>query len=204
MTDSLSTTIATYDQRAAFFVARGKGGDLTRQFDAFTQRAAPHGLVLDVGCGPGWHSVELMRRGFRAIALDLSHGMLREAQQLSVRDLVLMDMRQLPIANHSIAGLWVSASFLHVPRDDADATLREFARVLKNGGVMYLGVKGGEGERFGNPLDDLLRYFIYWTEENLDARLRAAGFELVESWVNTPEVKATRADTWINRVVVKK
>jgi ubiquinone/menaquinone biosynthesis C-methylase UbiE len=203
MADPLSTTITTYNQRAAFFVVRNQGHDLMRHFGEFIPLVAPHGLVLDVGCGPGWHSVELIRRGFRAMALDLSHGMLREAWQMGVQNLVLADMRQLPITDYSVDGLWVSASFLHVPRENADSTLREFHRVLKVGGAMYLGVKGGEGERFGNPLDGLPRYFIYWTEEDLDARLRAVGFKIVRSWVNAPEAKETRADTWINRVVVK-
>lgn len=80
-------------------------------------------------------------------------------------------MRLLPFANQSADGLWVSASFLHVPHADADSTLREFHRVLKPAGAMYLGVKGGAGERFGNPLDGLPRYFVYWTEAERDRKL---------------------------------
>ena len=198
----VSTTIATYDQRAAYYLGTRGGGDLTRHFAAFTERVRAGSLVVDVGCGPGWHSVELARRGLRVVSLDLSRGMLREAQTLGARDLAQADMRRLPIASASADGFWVMASFLHVPRADADATLNEFHRVLKPHGVLYLGVKGGEGERFGNPLDGLPRYFVYWREDELDAKLRAAGFEIVTAWTDAPEEKATRMDTWINRVVV--
>ena len=198
--ESLKTTIAAYDQRAAFFVAHNQGRNLERYLVGFTRHVPRGGLVLDVGCGPGWDSVAFMQRGFRAVALDLSRGMLDEAQKAGAQNLALADMRQLPITNYQCDGVWASASFLHVPRADADATLREFARVLKAGGVLCLSVKGGEGERFGNPLDGLPRYFVYWTEDDLDARLHTAGFEIVSAWTNAPEAQR---ETWVNRVVVK-
>jgi SAM-dependent methyltransferase len=36
--------------------------------------------ILDLGCGTGRHSVALAGRGFRLVGIDLSHGMLRQAQ----------------------------------------------------------------------------------------------------------------------------
>lgn len=43
-------------------------------------RLAPGARVLDLGCGTGRHSVELARRGYRMLGVDLSRGMLREAR----------------------------------------------------------------------------------------------------------------------------
>lgn len=37
--------------------------------------------VLDVGCGTGRHAVELAKRGFAVTGIDLSRGMLREAER---------------------------------------------------------------------------------------------------------------------------
>ncbi len=123
-TDPLAATIATYDQNADVYVARNRrnaSGEMARHFEQFA-RFVPHGgLVLDVGCGPGQHSLELLRRGYRTLSLDLSRGMLHEAQKAGASDLALADMRRLPIASASADGLWVSASFLHVPRADAPA-----------------------------------------------------------------------------------
>jgi cystathionine gamma-synthase len=42
---------------------------------------SPGMAVLDMGCGAGRHSVELARRGFRMTGVDLSAGMLAEAQK---------------------------------------------------------------------------------------------------------------------------
>jgi SAM-dependent methyltransferase len=43
-------------------------------------RLQPGARVLDLGCGTGRHAVELARRGYRMVGLDLSRGMLRHAQ----------------------------------------------------------------------------------------------------------------------------
>ncbi|MCX6071108.1 MAG: methyltransferase domain-containing protein [Chloroflexi bacterium] len=43
-------------------------------------RLGPGARLLDLGCGTGRHSVELAHRGFRMVGVDLSRGMLRQAQ----------------------------------------------------------------------------------------------------------------------------
>jgi len=39
--------------------------------------------ILDMGCGAGRHSVELARRGYKMTGVDLSQGMLDQAEQLA-------------------------------------------------------------------------------------------------------------------------
>ena len=50
--------------------------------------------VLDVGCGTGRHAVPLARRGFRMVGIDLSRGMLREAQAVAQQASVAVDWVQ--------------------------------------------------------------------------------------------------------------
>jgi 2-polyprenyl-3-methyl-5-hydroxy-6-metoxy-1,4-benzoquinol methylase len=41
----------------------------------------PGSCILDIGCGTGRHSVELAKRGLKAAGVDISSGMLREAEK---------------------------------------------------------------------------------------------------------------------------
>ena len=150
--DPIEYTRQTYNLTAGLFVARAAGGDLSRHFNQFAAMAPRGGRVLDIGCGPGRHSMELARRGYRVSGLDLSEGMLAEARRAGMSSLGLADMRRLPVANASVDGLWICASFLHVPHAEADTTLAEFRRVLRAGGVLYLGVKAGQGEQVTHTL----------------------------------------------------
>jgi SAM-dependent methyltransferase len=46
----------------------------------------PGAAVLDVGCGPGRHALELARRGHRAHGVDISAGFVELAQQAAAED----------------------------------------------------------------------------------------------------------------------
>ncbi len=48
--------------------------------------------ILDVGCGTGRHSVELARRGYRMTGVDISTGMLNEAQREADKAGVKIDL----------------------------------------------------------------------------------------------------------------
>jgi hypothetical protein len=73
--------------------------------------------------------------------------------------------------------------------------LHEIRRVFQPSGILYLSVKRGSGaewesERYGKP-----RWFQYWSDPELDAALRAAGFCVNSAWVHK-----TARDTWLIRL----
>lgn len=102
--------------------------------------------VLDVGCGTGGSSAELLRRyrGTRVVALDLSEAMLAQAgrKQKLFRKFqrICGDLACLPLAADS-QELVISNLALHWS-DDLDQAFSEFARVLRPGGLLSFSTFG--------------------------------------------------------------
>jgi ubiquinone/menaquinone biosynthesis C-methylase UbiE len=153
---------------------------------------APAPAVLDVGCGAGRDAAWLASGGAAVTGADLSRGMLAQAlarlreggsAQAPPRPprLVQMDMRRLGFAHGRFAGAWCSASLLHLPKTDAPAALGEIRRVLVRGGVLFLALQEGEGERwepldanaYGHPVE---RFFARYGAEAAEALLGGSGF----------------------------
>lgn len=197
MSDESLRTRRTYDRIAAAFLANTRDRfPMQVALDAFRSRLAAGALVLDVGAGPGTDAAELRARGLRAVAVDLSLGMLKEGVASLPGPRVQADMRRLPFGPVA-DGIWANASLLHLPRAEVPAILREFARVLQPEGVLYVAVKEGTGEGYdeerygaGNP-----RFFTYWEPDALDAALTGAGFRIESA-------RATRGprDRWLQRL----
>ena len=198
--DETETTTATYDEIAGAYAARwARGETLAGARSRFVASLAPGARVLDVGCGPGHDAACLRALGLRAYGVDRSRGMLREARRRQV-PIVQGDMRQLPVADARLDGLWVSASLLHIPKRDVPGVLAEFRRVLPPGGVLYLGVKAGQGEGWFEAAQyerggARQRFFAFYTEAELDELLERAGFAVTDGWLD--EAPSQR---WIARL----
>lgn len=192
-----TTTSATYDQIAAEYAERP---DLEQTMDAarrrFAARLPRDARVLDVGCGPAHDTAALRGLGLSACGLDRSRGMLAQARSRGV-PLLLGDMRRLPVRDAALDGLWVCASFLHIPRRDGLDVLRELHRALRPGGLLYIGVKQGDSERWVE-LGGQRRFFSFYQEAELDRLLRSAGFAIAEGWAD-PDSRG-RPEAWIGRL----
>jgi SAM-dependent methyltransferase len=146
--------------------------------------------LADVGCGPGWESATFGTAGHDVVAVDLTPAFLRlTREEAPAAALVRMDMRTLGFADDSFDGLWVCASFIHVPREDAPDTLAEFHRVLRSNGVLLLSVQLGTGERVGGLYDDDSRRFTLYRPDELRTLVESAGFDV--------ESLGTDEDRWV-------
>ena len=133
--------------------------------------------IVDVGCGPGWESSTFAAHGHEALGIDLTPAFLETARrETPTASFAQMDMRRLSLATDSFDGLWSCASFLHVPREDALATLAEFHRILRSGGVGHVSVKRGDGEMRSDTYNEDRRRFTLYQPEELRAKASDAGF----------------------------
>ncbi len=86
--------------------------------------------VLDVGCGPGSHLAGLT--GVRAVGVDVSLGMAREAKAHAPA--AVADAARLPFAEATFDRVLALHMLYHC--DDIPAAVRELRRVLRPGGVL--------------------------------------------------------------------
>lgn len=93
-------------------------------------------VALDAGAGTGAATAELMRRGARVIAIDLSVGML----QRITGSVVVGDVVRLPVRSDAVDVTVAAFVLNHLPHP-IDG-LRELARVTRPGGAVLVSVFG--------------------------------------------------------------
>jgi SAM-dependent methyltransferase len=102
--------------------------------------------VLDLCCGQGRHSLELARRGFQVVGVDLSEALLyaarkrAESEGLSVTFLHC-DMREIDFADEfdAVINMFTSFGYLESEAED-EKVLGKVAQALKSGGKFLLDV----------------------------------------------------------------
>lgn len=180
MQDKVKQTIETYEEFADLYTKlHSDVSELKEELDYFIANL-PGEKVLDIGCGPGRDSKYLADSGLIVTGVDLTQKFVDIAQNYAPNaQFFRMDMRNLALTPKSYDGLWVRASFLHIPKSEAKSTMQEFRRVLKQGGLLYIGVKEGEGEQLiaEKKYNNKERFFSYYTENELKELIESCGFK---------------------------
>jgi len=130
------------------WAANYDNGHITAWLRAFQQRVIdvmspqPHYRVLDVGCGSGWADILLSRTltAGRACGIDLSPAMIERARSNAAGmpnvEFAVGDAERIPYGDGVFDAVMCSSSFHHYP--NPVRALREFRRVLKAGGAVYI------------------------------------------------------------------
>ena len=160
-------------------------------------------IILDIGSGHGRDSKYFSDKGFRVIGIDLSVELTRIARnESSSSNFLLADMQQLPLRREIANGLWVCASFHHLPRNNGPSTLSGFNAVLCPAGVIHLSVKKGDlmGYEEKNRYQGKPRFYSYYEDEQITKLVSQAGFRILSQ---TEDVQEELGRKWIN-ILAKK
>ncbi len=120
--------------------------------DGLTALAEPAegASVLDLCCGPGRHSLELARRGFRVTGVDRTAAYLDRARSAALAEglsieLVLADARDFarPLAFDLAINLFTSFGYFEDPEDDRKMAQAVFSS-LRPGGKFVMELMGKE------------------------------------------------------------
>jgi ubiquinone/menaquinone biosynthesis C-methylase UbiE len=150
-----------YDRMAPFYAGAMR---LLPAWRRYTEAVLPFlwalpagSAILEIGPGPGVQLAQLAQRFPLAVGLDLSTGMLRQAQQRLDQTgqpalLVQGDAARLPFAPASFDAVVLTFAFSAFPH--GLAAMQEMARVLRPGGLVVLVDAGLPSD--GNPIGTAL------------------------------------------------
>lgn len=123
--------------------------------EAFMKRLPEKGRVLDAGCGPGRDAQILSDRGFNVTGIDLSEEMIDEAKDRDA-EFHVMDVRDLEFEDEAFDAVLANQLLIFFTGRERREALEELSRVLKSGGVFFLGLKEGEEifvrEKYGSSV----------------------------------------------------
>jgi len=125
-------------------------------------------LILDLGSGPARDAPWFREKGIDVICVDLSKEMARICAEKDLSTAV-MDIENPGIIENSFDAVWAMNSLLHIPKNRFENVLSDIKRVLKPGGLFYLGRYGGRDFE-GIWEDDFYtpkRFFSFYTDDGL-------------------------------------
>ena len=137
---------------------------------AFLAQLPPGARILELGCGAGGDTAEMLARGFDVRATDGSPEMADVASKhlgRTVETLLFHDLDEV----EAYDAVWANACLLHVPRAELADILARIWRAMKAEGVFYASYKEGDGD----GRDPLNRYYNYPSPDWLRATYSEAG-----------------------------
>ena len=137
---------------------------------AFLAQLPTNAAILELGCGAGSDTAEMLARGFDVRPTDGSPEMAEVASRRLGRPVETLLFHDLD-AVEAYDAVWANACLLHVPREELANILRLIRRALKSEGFFYASYK--EGDAGGR--DTLNRYYNYPSQDWLRATYAEAG-----------------------------
>ena len=137
---------------------------------AFLALLPPRASILELGCGAGSDTAEMLARGFDVRATDGSPEMAAVASKRLGRTVETLLFHELDEVE-AYDGVWANACLLHVPRDELADILRLIWRALKPAGAFFASYKTGDGD----GRDALNRYYNYPSPDWLRTTYAEAG-----------------------------
>ncbi len=168
--------------------------------------------LLDIGCGAGRHSLELARRGFETVGVDISFGLVDVAKRVATQEKLkatffLQDARELEFHNEFDAAICLCEGAFGLAGDEAGHRdiLKGVYRALKPSGAFVLtainalsGIRNAKAESFDpytltEMFDETLTspdgqtkevklYTTAFTYRELKWLLQDAGFEVTAGY----------------------
>jgi len=197
---AVEKTIETYEALAEDFTREHSDINEIKPVADYFIRNLKGRKVLDIGCGPGRDSKYFSENGLDVTGIDATANFIKIASKNAPRaKFIKMDMRSLDFPENSFDGIWACASFLHIPKAEAEKTLLGFRRILRPEGLLYVSVKQGTEEKVLEKEEyrGRTKFFAFYTEAEFKELIVSCGFKIQTVVIDK------KSDTWINVFAVK-
>jgi SAM-dependent methyltransferase len=172
-----------------------KGTGQEVEFLVETLELQPGMRVLDVGCGPGRHSLALARRGITVHGVDLSPDFIDLARMAAAAENLpatfeVLDVRDLAVDSEYDAAICLcQGGFGLLGGDDEETVMRRIGRTVRPGGAVALTAFSAA-------------FAIRWLEDGEEIDLRT-GVLHEHATVRNPEGEERAFDLWTTCFTVR-
>jgi SAM-dependent methyltransferase len=175
---------ASYDHIAEWYNIRRHLWSNKKELEDFVRRLPDGARVLDAGCGPGYASSYLSKRGFAATGIDISRRMLAIAERKAPQATFLrMDMRSMDFPSKSFDGIVCLYAIIHVPRRSHRRILSRFRKFLKPNGLLLICTGWGDyvGVEDDWAVAGTKMYWSHFDKETNLKMIKQVGFRIIWS-----------------------
>ena len=199
MKSSCLSTLDFYDTHAQEYCKSTVHLDLHELYEPFLKELSPGAHILDAGCGSGRDTKAFLERGYRVTAIDASPELARLATIFTGHPCENLSFQEMKF-REEFDGIWACASLLHVPKSEMNDLMPRFIQALKPGGVFYISLKEGEGDRVAEDG----RFFSYYTADSFRELLaRYPTLREIAFW-KTEEIRSRKyCAPWLNFLLKK-
>jgi 2-polyprenyl-3-methyl-5-hydroxy-6-metoxy-1,4-benzoquinol methylase len=166
-----------------YLAQRIRDSEDVRLLDDFIERLPINGKVLDAGCGAGFPISQMLSEHFDVTGVDFSEAQIELAKQHVPRaNFICQDMTRLDFPENTFDGICSYYAIIHIPREEHQALLINFHKMLKPEGFALLCL-GAE-----HLLDDIDENYLgtrmYWSHYDTETYLnilKDCGFSILWS-----------------------
>lgn len=182
--DSKKTVREGYNVIAERYLSeRKRDSEDVRLLDELIERLPAHAKVLDAGCGAGIPISQMLSERFHVTGVDFSEAQIQLARRnVPHATFLCEDMTELNFPDNTFDGITSYYAIIHIPREQHQALLANFHRMLKPGGLALLCL--GADHQIEDIDENFYGARMYWSHydrETYLGLLKELGFQLIWS-----------------------
>jgi len=166
-----------------YLAERTRDSEDVRLLNDFMERLPVSAIVLDAGCGAGIPISQKLSERFQVKGVDFSEAQIELAKKnVPNATFLCEDMAKLDFPENTFDGITSYYAIIHIPREEHQALLANFHRMLKPGGIALLCL--GAEHSVEDIDENYLGARMYWSHYDTETYLKMldeCGFSILWS-----------------------